>query len=509
MRTLEQIRNSRHPIDDWIYRPEDTYFDYDKDFITLPIAQAIHRPMDAAVLNCFSLKPKKRYLDGIKDKCCRYANYFLKYYDPDKELIQVYVAMKLNMDVYMKANYSENMFLCDLKRYFMTLNPTRPTLLSKIRQMNEEQFVGIPKKYDSTNEALCYEPQHVKIMMEISVIMQLVIPLVSHYCTVSHTLDYNEFFKRVVQLTLDLYADTVDIHAKIQETALTLILTEQKQDKKLWEISEIRGIDLMTNVCTTVDTILTSSFPKYEYTNNPLNYNIAVIRNMIKHNVTEISYEYDFIVHDSSKRDGEDNSSPMDRFEMQREKSDQGLMLQNSVNCRYTMEHIYEVYGRPTDEEINFYIKELTKYGQQLWTKDGFQRKLILNLWMSEFGDTSSIREINAKEYVSLLILSKKRLMDAGLTIFPYIISGKVAKLVSKSFVNRRESARIENMEVFNLVSQKYRNEKIMTNIMENIATLQASEFHVIEQSERNGWVIPNEPSDLIAREYLQYVLMI
>ena len=63
-------------------------------------------------------------------------------------------------------------------------------------------------------------------------------------------------------------------------------------------------------------------------------------------------------------------------------------------------------------------------------------------------------------------------------------------------------------MEEYKAVQRKYMSPKVMSNIIENIATLLSSEFIIIEQSERNGWKVPNEPATLIAKEYLQYVLM-
>ena len=172
------------------------------------------------------------------------------------------------------------------------------------------------------------------------------------------------------------------------------------------------------------------------------------------------------------------------------------------------MENIYRKYRRPSVDEVNFWIKELTIGGQQLQTKDGFQRRLILNLWNEEFGDTASIRDIDARFYVSLIILAKERLLASNLKIFPYIISGRVNKLAAKSFICKKESAIIEQMEEYKAVQRKYMSPKVMSNIIENIATLLSSEFIIIEQSERNGWKVPNEPATLIAKEYLQYVLM-
>lgn len=510
--TFSQMRMTQHPVDDWIPNPEtgDVVITYNRDVILAPISFTLGMTESSYDLDAFCLKSKKRYLDGIKPKLFKYINYFEKFYDPDRELMLVYANIKAQCDLILREEYTEEMFRCDIKRYFLTINPNKPTLLSKIRQMNNEQFNVRLKPYGSTNDALCYDTIHVMAMMEMSTIMVILLPIVAHYSYISKQTDFNSFLATVVQMILDLYIPQIDIHAKIQETVMTIVSSLAKNDKKLWDVSQIRGIDTITNTCATVSTILLSSFPKYTYNENPLNYNIAVIKNSISHQITDISFEYDFIVHDSSKRDGEDNSTPLDRFEMQREKSDMGLMIQNQVNCEYTMEHIYQKYRRPSTEEINFYIKELTKGNQQLQPKDGFQRRLILNLWNSEFGDTASIREIEVRDYVALIILAKERLLAANLKIFPYIISGRISKLAAKSFINRKDSTHLEQMEEYQAVQKKYMSPKVMNGVIETIASLLSSEIFIVDsRDDINNIRIPTEQSDLIIREYLQYILMI
>jgi len=508
--TLAQVNNTRWPIDDWQPGPNDMLITYTKDTIMAPVSYALGMKEASFELDSFCLKSKKRYLDGIKPKLFKYINYFEKFYDPDRELILVYANIKAQCDLILKEEYTVDMFKCDIQRYFLTLNPNKPTLLSKMRQLNQEQFNNkLVKPYASTNDALCYDTVHVMTMMEMSTIMDILLPIVAHYAYVSKQTDFNAFLSQIVQMILDLYP-TIDIHAKIQETVMTIVSSLAKNDKKLWDTCQIRGIDAITNTCATVSTILLSSFPKYTYNDNPLNYNIAVIKNSIGHQITDISYEYDFIIHDSSKRDGEDNSTPLDRFEMQREKADIGLMIQNQVNCEYTMETIYNKYRRPTVDEVNYYIAQLTKNNQQLQPKDGFQRRMILNLWNAEFGDTASIREITIRDYVALIILAKERLLNANLKIFPYIISGRISKLAAKSFINRKDSVRLEQMEEYQAVQKKYMSPKVMNSVIETIASLLSSEIYIVDpRNEINDIRIPTEQSELIIREYLQYILMI
>ena len=76
--TLADLRRTQHRIDDWLPNPRegDIIFNYNKDVILVPVSVTL-RCTPNQDLDSFSLKQKKRYLDGIKEKICQYANYFL------------------------------------------------------------------------------------------------------------------------------------------------------------------------------------------------------------------------------------------------------------------------------------------------------------------------------------------------------------------------------------------------------------------------------------------------
>ena len=66
------------------------------------------------------------------------------------------------------------------------------------------------------------------------------------------------------------------------------------------------------------------------------------------------------------------------KFESQLTKQDEGLYLQNKVNCEETMKMIELIYGPFSEDEINFYIKRLSKDGD--FTINQFQESLVFNL---------------------------------------------------------------------------------------------------------------------------------
>lgn len=189
-------------------------------------------------------------------------------------------------------------------------------------------------------------------------------------------------------------------------------------------------------------------------------------------------------------------------------KQNEALYLQSKVNCQFTMEKIEKQWGPFNDDEINFYIKELRNENGEII--NNFQKQLIFNLFYKHFGDTESIKAINAIDYVKLMLVAKKMLRNNMMGYFPYIISSKVDKIVARKTLNKKEEARMRQSQYYSLIMDKYKNEKIQKQILGTIATIITSTFHIIdfEDKELNGKVITIEP-DIIIEEALLYVLLI
>lgn len=172
------------------------------------------------------------------------------------------------------------------------------------------------------------------------------------------------------------------------------------------------------------------------------------------------------------------------------------------------MKRIITQWGPFNDNEINFYLKELRNDNGEII--NGFQRQLIFNLFYKYFGDTASINAINAIDYVKLMIAAKKMLKNNMMGYFPYIISSKVQKIVSRKTLNKKELIRMEQSQYYPLVVDKYKNDKIVKQILGTIATIITSSFNIIDfdDPELHGKPIVVEP-DMIIEEALLYVLLI
>lgn len=172
------------------------------------------------------------------------------------------------------------------------------------------------------------------------------------------------------------------------------------------------------------------------------------------------------------------------------------------------MAQIEKEWGPYNPDEIEFYKKELRNANGDII--NNFQKQLVFNMFYKYFGDSISINGINVDDYIKLIISAKKMLKSGNMGFLPYIISGKVNKIVSRKTLNKKEVAEMEASQYYNLVVEKYENPKIIQQILGTIATIITSNFSIIDFNNKdiNGLPINVEPR-IIIEETLMYVLLL
>lgn len=189
------------------------------------------------------------------------------------------------------------------------------------------------------------------------------------------------------------------------------------------------------------------------------------------------------------------------------------------------MGKINKMYGPFNEREIDFYIHEMKDNKGECM--NGFQKNLVFNLFYKFFSDTQSIQAINLRDYIRLMLSAKNMLRNSNMLYMPYIISAKVDKIVTRKTLNKREMSKMELSPYYKMVQDKYKNDKIVKQILSTIATLITSNFRIIEYDDFNG--NPSEgcngdivlhagknngkplnlEADMIIEECLLYVLLI
>lgn len=487
------------PIDDWKPTEEDKIFKSVKGAIYLDIS-SFYGFDNSTTLDYFSVAEKRGYnSDMLRDHLTHYLNYFVKFYDQDRELLSIYYRIKYLMDC-MTEEYTQATFFYDIQRYLLS-----PSMLSKIDAMNNANYQLDLKYTNDKNPSLQYNDSHGLIMMKISILMNMVIPLAVHFIHNNKIFNVNDFLLEVYDKIIHNFG--VDIYSKLYETAITNITKNKNNNKPLWEMQDIRGKNVTTHSLYSVDNILLNIMPKYTYNENIIFFNYRSICHSNRYQITDIGYEYNFISLSSSNRD-EDSNSDFDRFEAFLTKSDESLFLQNKVSAESTMKDIELIFGPFNKEEIEHYSNALSENGKIII--NSFQKDLVFNLFYKYFGDPVSINSINKDDYIKLIIASRKLLQTSNMVILPYIISSKITRLVSRKNLNKNEFTNLESSPYYSKITEKYRNPKIEKYILSIIATILSSEFQIIDfyDNELDGKII-NVIPDIVSEEILMYISLI
>lgn len=482
------------PVDDWVAEEEDLIFKHCKGAMLLPVSDYYNIP-DFKALDYFVISSKQRCYnrDEMRFHLSHYLNYFLKFYDTDKELLMIFYKIKYLIDF--EPEYNEDAFRYDVMRYIFSFS-----IIYKVDLMNRDNYSLKLNYRNKKDPSLQYTDKHGFIMMKISVLMKILIPLISHFMYVKGIEDTTTFILSVYEIIFDMFE--VDIYNKLYETSTSNVNKLKRDHDPLWKMQSIRGKNNTTHSLESVINIILNIMPKYVYNDNIIHFNYLSIRRNTEFQITNISYEYSFVSLSSSKRDAENNSE-YDKFESYLTKQDESLYIQNKVNCEETMKKIEMMFGPFNQDEIDFYVKNVD-------SMNGFQKDLIFNLFYKYFGDPVSIKSINNIQYVKLLIAAKRILQVNHMVILPYIISSKINRLVTRKNLNKKEYIKITSSSLYQFIKDKYKSEKIEKHILSLIATILSSDFEILEfyDPELNGKPVEIIP-DILCEEILLYINLI
>ena len=248
----------------------------------------------------FMLTTKKCYNSvSMRHHLFQYLNYFLRYYDHDKEYLSVLFIMKIKTERYTTEQYPPDIFFYDLERYILKSN-----IASKVDRMVADNYIQNLNYTNIKSPSLQYTNDHAILLHKMSILMDLCIPLLTNYAYMHKIDNINDyllaFYDRVLHVD-----DSIDMYLKLYDTAYTNILSNQKNNQGIWVKQDIRSIDVTTHSTDSVHNIILNIMPKYTFDKNIVSFNYASIRKNTAFKVTDISFEYSYVPVSSSKRDND------------------------------------------------------------------------------------------------------------------------------------------------------------------------------------------------------------
>lgn len=313
------IDKSKHiPVDEWDTEenpiPEENRIVKSiKGEIIMPLHELFGNGLaedveEAQQLDYFAMVSKRSYnLDTTRNHICRYLNYFENFYDFDHELLMIMYRIKIVIDY--QANYTVDNFIDDVNKYIIR----NSNLSRKVEHFVNDNYTMKLSTNNNRTPNLQFNDKHAKILYEISLFMNMYIPLATHFMYVHFIklkMDVQNIMLRLFDLCVSKYEQErgVYIYEKLYEMATSVINKSISVDKQLWQKNLIRQNNPTTHIRDTILEIVLQIIAKYVYNKSIINFAYFSARRSLKYRITEVAYELHFCKLSASKRDSDQNS---------------------------------------------------------------------------------------------------------------------------------------------------------------------------------------------------------
>lgn len=400
---------------------------------------------------CFIVRKKDSYISCYKDKydeetglntekgAAHYVNYLMHFYDTDDLIPVAYLRMKYLIDK-KTVELEDKSFRKKLFRTMFT-----PEIKAMIHEMVEDNWC-IEISNEGFSEKLLFEERHVKSLMEISIGMKLIIPIIMHYIYATGSSKDKIFY--FLKPTLNTFSKDTDMYIKLYYTVLSRVEKSNFKDRTSWNQQEILDVEEYSKVEEFLKVnIISEAIVRYAFRGNPIYFNSVFIGKQLRF-FTKTPYAESLNVVDNTKN-GE-GLSGMDKLEMASVKIDESIPILSSLNIEMTINKLLKTTKVSDIEEQVQYYKEHTKI-------DKLQTQILNYYYANMFGGYRDLSMLNRTQYFTLLVIMKRRLLYSGYVYLPQIMTANVKAFSKRAIQNRKFLSKIESSSQYqNLIENKF-----------------------------------------------------
>jgi hypothetical protein len=173
------------------------------------------------------------------------------------------------------------------------------SIIAKIGRMVEDNYYIDVTSNDSGKkyaESLKFTNEHAKVMMNISVSMKLMVPIMFHYINTylvakTDSVDIYPFYEKL----FDIYGNDILIYNKLWHSVNVKVSMHYAKNKVLWQQREFKGTNELEQVDYLLrDKIISETFFKYSFEKNIINFNSVVMERQLNYFRIE-KYLYNYI----------------------------------------------------------------------------------------------------------------------------------------------------------------------------------------------------------------------
>ena len=455
------------------------------------------------ILDVFYLRHKDSYISKL-DLITHYINYFLKYYDDDKELLTNYFHIKYLIDIDRDSVIGRKQFIDMLFTSLIT-----DTIYEKVKRMVEDNYRIDLSQTNTENikysESLEFTNEHAKLLLMISVIIKILIPVVLHYIAMykdkKEIHNLSMYYKPIFEMIEE--NENVNLYGKLFNSINVKVNLSETKNSVIWGKYEMEQEDTASYTEELLDkNIIVDNVFKYLFIKNIIAFNSVIIDTQLEFFVIKnLNVNYREI---STDKDSEGLSS-LDKLEMNTVKIDESLVILSKINIKRTIKHIKrEMCIDIPKEEQRFYYKflKITPIG----------KTLLFYYYAKYFDGYRDLKSITLKQYIDLLILMKRDLQLKGDVYLPQIVSAYIdGRINARTIHNAKLIDKIQNSEIYNrILSEKYSSLKGMEKseiIISLLSTLINTQFRYCDYDMMDRLNEEIEIDfDTLSQEFLDFV---
>lgn len=280
-----------------------------------------------------------------------------------------------------------------------------------------------------------------------------------------------------------------NIYNKLRETVKSMVEHSVNRDYTMWKQRQIFGHNPLSQSDNILKKYIVGDIIfRYEFDRSLIAFNQKIINEQIKFFVQQ---QYPKLPMELSLERDPDGLTGRDKMELSSYKVDESTVILSNANIEETIRRIRkEVNVKVTPEEIQFYLDQ--------HKVDPFQLKIVNYFYAKYFGGYQDLNLITRRQYITLMVLLKRRLQFQQFTYLPQIISANTATLKTRTIKNQRFLTKIKETSAYKqLMNEKFSTLEELGKselVQELLSTLINSDFVCVDY---DAGEINGEPIDL------------
>ena len=459
-------------IDDWHRDPKDAYIYAENGNIKLNLDKCIPNsiqkmrekdPRGTEDLGTFTLSRTafKNAVDTIVD----YIDYFIEFYDDEKELPSLYLHWKKIIDSgesYLTIGEYKNMV-------FTNLFKESHVKENIYRLVDDNNYIDVsvdPKTGRRFNSKEDFTNENARRFLAISMGMKIIIPPSDHFISISSIIDQRGkkgmspvslvtgMFAQLMYKIGDIKGDdgADELLEKLYIFVYKKTVKHSKDNSKLWEHeSALRGMTEDSHVDTLMNKyVMYDNFFKLRFNNSMASFLKSIINLQLHCTIEVTTYDSTPIRVDTTK--GPNGiAEGLHKVEQQYNKVDESASIIADKALVEIIDRMEREVGGIDEEEIAYYDKYLIH-------SDWFQTYLLTNMFAKEFDGFQEQKIMSNRQYVKLVIIGKRRLRKQGYQQLHWLLSSiPQGKLSNRMLRNTKTLNSIRSSEMHkHFIEDKY-----------------------------------------------------